>query len=414
LLLALGYMVYLQTRGNTVLGHHPYVSYLLPFAFLAIGVSFWPAVDDMSARAFGILCVAAAAVFAAVWFTPRGPLYTASPAVWNAALGFCGGALALALLVRRRAAGTYLALAGFAAYCALSQVQTTSQIWGFMHGDREQYQRIMQARERIENARQDSDIRFWYDKKEDTSDEFFALNGTYIAEFKRLSTDFPRGCDEPVGQGTLAVVTSRNPDMPRAAETALAPCWHRFGLNPIVEETDRVGAPQPYAIAMLRAEYDFTAIRPLTADFGPQGTGILRLVESPRWVQELPTMRWIPTGETALRDTPEGLFIQAPKEPEAYFATYTPLVAPRTGKYRFLIAYTPLSGDIFIGAAHPNRPEWVAIQRERRYAGKRWEMTMELNLDRGEAVVLRVSAATAGSPPVSIRLDQFAAFLIDR
>src|SRR5271157_2867480 len=211
--LALGYMAFLQSRGSTVMGHHPYVSYLLPFAFLAMGISFWPAADSMSSRAYGILCLAAAAVFAAVWFDPLGPLSPVSPAAWNATLAFCACALALALLLRRRAAGTWLALGGFAAYCSLSLAQTSRLEWGNLHGDREQYQRVMQARERIEAIRQGWDIRFWYDKREPAFFEYFALNGTYLEEFKRLGANFPDGCEERIERGTVAVVTSANPDM---------------------------------------------------------------------------------------------------------------------------------------------------------------------------------------------------------
>ena len=40
-------MAYQQYRGIAVLGQYTYASHLLPFVFLVIGTSFWPAAEAM-------------------------------------------------------------------------------------------------------------------------------------------------------------------------------------------------------------------------------------------------------------------------------------------------------------------------------------------------------------------------------
>ena len=106
LLLAVAYMLYLQSRGTTVLGHYPYASYLLPFVFLVTGASFWPAAGTMSFRTFALICSFAAATFAALWYNPHSPLLPATPAAQKFTIVLSASALALALLLRRRTAGT--------------------------------------------------------------------------------------------------------------------------------------------------------------------------------------------------------------------------------------------------------------------------------------------------------------------
>jgi hypothetical protein len=48
LLVTVAFMAYLQYRGIAVLCQYTYSSHLLPFVFLVIGTSFWPAAEAMS------------------------------------------------------------------------------------------------------------------------------------------------------------------------------------------------------------------------------------------------------------------------------------------------------------------------------------------------------------------------------
>jgi hypothetical protein len=209
LLLAVAYMSVLQLRGSTVLGHYPYVSYLLPFIFLVLGASLFPAAETMTPRSYLLACCGAAVAFAALWYDPSRYLTHVSPFALRALIFFSASALAASLLLRRRIAGTFLALAGFVAFAAVSLAQTVYFDGNDLHGDRGMYQRIMHARDRIEGLRHGRLLRFWYDQKESNFYDYVGLNATYLLEFSRLGTDFPRDCAEPIPPDALVVVLSQ-------------------------------------------------------------------------------------------------------------------------------------------------------------------------------------------------------------
>lgn len=407
LLIAFGYMALLQSRGSTVLGHHPYVSYLLPFSFLVMGVSFWPAADTMSLPTYVVTCSAAAVVFAAIWFEPLGPL---SPVAQQALLALCGTALVLALLFRQKFAGTLLAIAGFGAFCSLSLAQTTRLNWVDVHGNREQFQRIMRARERIEAIRKGSNIQFWYNDKDSSFFDYSFLNATYLAEFSRLGTNFPSGCKDRIDEGTLVVVTSQNPGAARVAETALTDCWSRTGLKPMVEEVDPANNGRPYTIAMLRAVYPHH----FTAAFDSQGHGLLQPLESPRWPATLPLKRWIPFEGVTVRDSSDGIAVRTPADANAYTMTYAPLTAPEAGTYRFSLRFKLSSGEIAFGAFPPDNSRWLATDIRGRQTGEALETAITLAMKPGETVLLRIANHTATGRRSSFLLEQLDVVALDR
>ncbi len=260
LLLAVAYMLYLQSRGTTVLGHYPYASYLLPFVFLVTGVSFWPAAGTMSFRTFALICTIAAITFAALWYNPHGSLLPATPAAQRIAIVLSACALAVALMLRERTAGTFLAVAGFAAFTAVSLAQTVNLGGLDLHGNRAQYQRVLHASDRIDAVRKHRPVRFWFDSKEPGLHEYTALNSIYLFELSQLGTDFPRGCDVPVDPGTLVIVLSAKPDTAELARSALTDCLWPFGMRPVPEAVELIkNAPHPYTIAMLAAETDVSS-----------------------------------------------------------------------------------------------------------------------------------------------------------
>jgi hypothetical protein len=411
LLLALAYMVYLQSRGNTVLGHYPYVSYLLPFTFLVIGISFWPAVETMSLRAYVIVCSATAAVFAAVWFEPLGPLSPTSPVAQHAWLAFCAGTLPLALLLRRRMAGTLLAIAGFAAFCSLSLVQTTNFD---LHGNREQYQRVMDARQRIEKRRGDSPILFWYDKEEPAFHEYCALNASYMAEFARIGEHFPLGCPERADKGTMVVVASQREGAAEIARSALDRCWSGTRLKAVITDTF-VGsqAPHPYAISLLGAENNYSMLRPLSVSFGPSRKGFLQLVPNPNREEPLPLDRWYPTPGTLQSTTFEGIEVKTPSYRFAYAFTYPALGVPTTGRYRFVLRYSLRSGQFAFGGFPADESRWLAsVQCQRNWGKHSEEAAFSLDLNQGDSVILRIANSNAKNRPSSFTIEDVMVFLL--
>lgn len=258
LLLAAAYMGFLQSRGSTVLGHHPYASYLLPFAFLVMGVSFWPASESMNRSTYMLICGVVFVAMAALWASKSGHPIPLPPSVLWTTLLVAAGTLGVGYRLRRRTAGTLLAACGFIAFTAftLSSTPQTSYFAGLsLHGNREQYQRIMRARNRIEAVRQGGFPLFWFNRRDHDFHEYFALNATYLAEFSRISEDFPEGCTAGVDPRSLIVVLSENQRAGELARNALDNCWQRFGIRPVMDSMERLSAPGgPYVMAFLRVE----------------------------------------------------------------------------------------------------------------------------------------------------------------
>ena len=107
------------------------------------------------------------------------------------------------------AVGTLLALVGFVVFT----VELRTGGGTDPHANRKLYERIMQARERVEYLRDGHPVRFWYDEHDPDYSDYLALNSTYVADYSWLGPkpDFPRhGCGRTVDPGALIVVSSRN------------------------------------------------------------------------------------------------------------------------------------------------------------------------------------------------------------
>jgi hypothetical protein len=321
LLVTVAFMAYQQYRGIAVLGQYSYASHLLPFVFLAIGISFWPAAEAMSRRAFVLTCCATAVVFAAIWYRAEQPLL---PVRETAMAG--AGALALALVLRRRQTGVLLAMAGFALLTAGGVTETVQ-----LHGTRAQYERVMRARERIERVRHGGAVWSWFNESDPDSPDYFALNATYMAEVSRLGTAFPQyGCEVKLETGALVVVSSRDERAPETASSVLQGCWRAFGMKPVVEAVDRFqGTGHPYTVAMIGAEADSSLRHSLRPVFDSTGQASLQIVENSTAPVAFPPERWIPlqhqTDNGAMQITPGGIAVRTPRGPYAYAIGYPPL-----------------------------------------------------------------------------------------
>jgi hypothetical protein len=252
LLLAASFMAYLQSRGVTLLGHYYYACYLLPFVFLVFGASFWPAAEKMRRRAYIVTCWIATLLFGSLWCKPAThPLDKLLPE-WGQLLA-AGAILASALLQRQRRSGTFLAITGLA--ILTSVIYTGSFRLVELHSTRDEYARVMNARQRVEEHRDGAPIVFWYDKKEPDFFEYYALNAGYLAEFSRISQSFPQGCGAPIDPSTIIVVTSIKQHAAELARSALADCWRRFGIRPVIGSAEMVPAGGGgYTMAILRIE----------------------------------------------------------------------------------------------------------------------------------------------------------------
>jgi hypothetical protein len=409
LLLAIVFMAAMQLRGITLLGHYYYACYLFPFGFLVIGNSFWRAAEKMQGRLYAVACAAALVLTAAAWYDPASHPAPGEPA-WLAA-GF--GALAVSLALRKRPAGTFLAIAGFVVL--MFAAYDGSIYFAPLHATREQYSRVMNARARIEQRRGDSSILFWYDKQEPAYHEYYALNATYMAEFARIGEHFPSGCPERVAKGNLVVVSSQQGGVAEIAQSALDRCWSGTGLRAVVADTF-VGSrgPHPYTVALLGTETDYSVLRPLSLTFGlSSGKGILQLVPNPTHEEPLPLYLWSFSPGAVQSLTSEGIEAQTPGGRTAYAFTYPVLEMPATGRYRFVLRYSPRSGQFVFGGFPADESRWLAsVQSQHTWGKPGEEAAFSLELNRGDSVILRIANSNSEDRPSSFTIEDVLVYLL--
>jgi hypothetical protein len=385
LLLASAYLVYQQSRGIPALGYYFHSSYVMPFVFLVIGISFWPAVDAMSAGVYAATCLAAAAAFGALWFDL--PATDTNTMIVLAAL-----ALAVGLVLRQRPAGAWVGLAGFAILTAQAGAGTAE-----LHGSSAEYARTMAARDRVETFRRGGVVRFWFDDKDPASLDYWALNNSYLAEFTQINTSFPRnGCDAAIEPETLIVVSSSLQDAAGIAQRTLADCWRPSGMKPAILAVDPMKRDSlPYSMILLRTEADPSLRRPLRVVIDGAGKGSLELVENGAAAVAFPREKWRvsphPTDPPVVRDTANGVIVRTPQRAYAFALEYPPLTVPADGRYRFSLRYWPIAGQFEFGARPADDSRYLAGDAVGHPVAGGREMNFWLDLKRGEIVLLRIA-----------------------
>jgi hypothetical protein len=314
--------------------------------------------------------------------------------------------------LRRRRAGTLLALVGFVVFT----VESSTRAGADPHANRKLYERIMRARERVEYLRDGHPVWFWYDEHDPDFSDYVALNSTYVGAYSWLEPkqDFPQGgCGRRVELGDLIVVSSRNRQAPEVARTILAGCWSSFGIKPAVEEVDVLqSGDRPYTVTMLKADADLLARRPLGIVFDSTGRPDLRLVGNFTAPVPFPLDRWtvymnqksdIPTVKVASA----GLAVRTPRRQYALALTYAPLIAPESGRYRFALKYRPGSGHFSFGARAVDESGWLGQDIAGHPAGSSREVAFWVNLMRGDTILLRISNNNdAGDGAASFVMEQ--------
>jgi hypothetical protein len=397
-------MIYLQSRGITLLGHYYYACYLFPFVFPVLGVSFFPAVKNLSQRAWALTCSIATLVFGLAWVEPAAnPVLVRLIPEWCAFL-VAGCILLTALVLRARASGAWLALAGLAILTSLTY--NGSYRWVDIHGTRQEYVRIMDARRHIEEERSNRPIRFWYDKSEPAFFEYYALNAGYLAEFARIGESFPKECQGTVELGSLVVVTSAKEHTPEAAKGALADCWQGSGIAPAIQSTWQMARPgQPYMLVVLKAVEDLSLLQPLRLEFDAKGTGHLELAESMSEPVFLPLERWGSSQGATAQSVDGDLVLHTPPVAAAYAFTYAPLIVPRDGQYQFRLKGKPKIGSIAFGAFPGDESRWLASDLFGRNTPGGYEMSISVDLKQGDTVILRIANNSGPNPSATFVLE---------
>jgi hypothetical protein len=391
LLFVAAFMTFMQWRGSPVLGYSAYASYLLPFAFLAMGCAYWPAAERMRAPLYGLLCASSALVFAWLWGSHlvrrMGP--GATPAWrYQAAITTL---LAIGLLLRNRAVGPVIAMAGFAILTAASMQHKFMD--SGLYSTREEYARIMHVRDRVNAVRKGRVARFWYNEKDPNNNEYAGVNSLQGAGFRKLGVAFPAGCEAGVYPNSLVVALSVDERAAEVARNALADCWRPMGMTPTLEFTERIApAAHPYTIAILRAQPDPSRWIHLEVTLHGKDPAVLTPAPAP---SPLPVAAWSPdlllNNHPEWTVTPAGVRVRTPRGEFVHTARFATLEAPFDGRYWVRMLMRDRMGQIAFGSRDGDDQKWLAADVFGRPMGASREMSVWLPLRRGERFVIRIS-----------------------
>ena len=405
--LATAWMGYLQSRGSVSLGFPYYASYLLPFAFLVIGSSFWPAAEKLSPARYVLVCGVAAVVFGAVWYDYAGMVLPTWPVAIRQTVLVGGCALASGLALRRRTVGILLAIAGLAVFTSQARFAMRTDA----HVYRRQYEALIHARERIESVRNGRYVRFWYDAHDPAVRDFDALSATYLWSSSLLGDKFPEPPrDVDVPPGTLFVVLSSQGQVSELARRTLSQCWERYGMRATLAENDVMErGSYRYTMALLTAEADAARWRPLNAVFDPNGKGHLQPVENSTAPVALPLDLWTGVNEQFLHKVAGGVKVHTPRALSSLAATYTALIAPAAGRYRFALTYKLENGEPGFGASIGDGSPWPILSTTGHPDGNDREMDFWVDLKSGQEIRLGIMHSGTDEPPATFLLKSVTA-----
>ena len=379
-----GFMAAMQALGYTWLGHSYYACYLFPFAFLVYGHSFYHAAEKLRPVSYLLACAGSLLLAAATWYDPyQHPLPGGT--IWLLA---AGAALAASLALPKQPASVFIAAAGFAilTYGTYDGQDQSDRL----HARRDQYLRVMNARQRIEQRRDGAPILFWYDRSEPAFHEYFALNSTYMAEMARISDHFPEGCPEHWDAGTMIAVVDNRADAAQTAQSALNRCQSTAGLKVAIDEVFPAGpSANPYTVSLLDVQSDYSWLRPLSASFsGSPAKGKLELAQQET---QLPMDLWKSAQGTVQSTIAGGLGIRTAKYKYAYALTYPAMSVPVAGRYYFVLRYSLRSGHVAFGGFPGDDSRWLAVVKSRANLAKHADMVFSLDLHQGDTVILRLA-----------------------
>ena len=389
---AIALMGYMQFRGSPALGLPFYASCLLPFTFLVIGTSFWPAAEKIGRAWYVLICCIAAVTFGAAWYdyaTLIMPTWQSSPR--QVLVGCC--ALASGLALRRRTVGILLAIAGLAIFTSLARFGMPED----PHAYRRQYEAVLRARERIETIRNGHPFRFWFDEHDPSAMDYDALGSTYL--WSSVGNRFPElSCDVDVLPGTVFVVLSSSRDhVSELAREKLSQCWDPYGMRATLVENDIIeNGSHRYTMALLTAEVDAARWRPLRAVFDSNGKAHLQPAEGSTAPVAFPLDLWTGVNAQNLQTAAGGVRVYPPRALGRLVAIYPALVAPAAGKYRFALRFKQENIEPSFGASIGDGSLWRALSTRGHPAENDREMDFWVDLKSGQEIHLGILNGAEG------------------
>jgi hypothetical protein len=187
------------------------------------------------------------------------------------------------------------------------------------------------------------------------------------------------------------------------------------GLKAVIEDTF-VGSQgaHPYTIALLGSETDFAMLRSLSVPPGLlSGKRVLRLVPDPAREEPLPLNLWSSSPGAVQSLTSERLQVRTLGGRFAYALTYPALEMPETGRYRFVLRYSPRSGEFAFGGFPADELRWLASVQSGHNWGKHGEEAdFSLNLNQGDSVILRIANSNPRIRSSSFTIEDVMVYLL--
>ena len=355
LLYSAGVLVYLEAAGRPALQLFYYASYLIPGSILMFGAALFEGASSLRAPRFRLTIAGAVIGLLCVWGFIAIPIVITFVRQHTNSLLFTGMGMAIAgILLRRRATGTVLGLAGLT---FLSVCSRAINLPASSEGSNS-FRRITSGMEAVEYARGDQPVRFWFNQNDPYSAEFHSLNSCYLWGFTYINFRFPLiETINNLSDGVFIVTPSSKADLTAEAVGALA----AQGATLRLLGKERIESEgKGYWLHFFRVEPDGTHMVPLRVSFDPAGTGHLDATPE---ATTLPNARWqlssTPSGTGSGQTTPEGILVETPPSPSAWSSMYPRLEAPKGALYRFALKYRLRRGDIRFGAIKEDESGWI-------------------------------------------------------
>lgn len=357
LLYCAGVLVYMEAAGRPALQLFYYASYLIPGSILALGAGLFEGTSSISVSRFRWTIGGALVGLLCIWAFITVPVFMTFVMRHANALFLAGiGMTAVGILLRRRAAGAVLGLAGLTFFCVCSRAVNLPAT----SGAADSFRRISAGMEAVEVARTGHPVRFWFDQSDPFSAEFHSLNSCYLWGYTYINFQFPALERTAVlTDGTFIVVPSSKRDVAGEVTGALAP--QGAALRLLGQERLESGG-QGYWLHFFRVEPDRAHIIPLQIAFDAAGVGHLETppeaTEPAAFPNDLWRMPSVPGAAGSLQMTPEGALVETAANPEAWSSIYPEVVAREGALYRFVLRYRLRSGDPDFGLLKADRSGW--------------------------------------------------------
>jgi hypothetical protein len=86
---------------------------------------------------------------------------------------------------------------------------------------------------------------------------------------------------------------------------------------------------------------------------------------------------------------------------------------PATGRYRFVLRYSPRSGQFVFGGFPADESRWLASVQSQHTWGKHGEeAAFSLELNRGDSVLLRIANSNSEDRPSSFTIEDVLVYLL--